>query len=70
MRLKFEWNDRSEDDFVEWFHSNMTDYTFRSEWFYGDCTVEDVKTRQDLMYKWIHAAFTEGHKLGRKGYND
>lgn len=64
--MKLEWDDDAESGFVDWFHGNMTDYTWRSEWFYGDCAVEDLKTRESIMHKWLHTAFTEGYKLGTK----
>ena len=56
------WNfhDEAEDAFVKWFNDFYSPYTFRSEWFYGDCKVEDEKTREDMMYGWIHSAFVAG----------
>jgi hypothetical protein len=36
-----------------------------SEYFYGDCAVEDLKTREDLMYKWIHLAYVTGYMYGK-----
>jgi hypothetical protein len=39
-------------------------------WFnddtYGHCEVEDVKTRKDLLYKWIHAAYCAGYEENYK----
>ena len=56
------WNfhDDAETEFVKWFNDFYSPYTFRSEWFYGDCKVEDEKTREDMMYGWIHASFVAG----------
>ena len=41
-----------ENAFNEWFHSNHTDYSLKSEYFYGDCEIGDVKTRQDMLKNW------------------
>jgi hypothetical protein len=54
--------DDIEEGFVEWFNDLNGGYSLRSEWFYGDCEVEDVKTRKDLMYKWVHSAFCAGYE--------
>ena len=59
------WVDNIEEGFVDWFNGNYCEFSFRSEWFYGDCEVEDEKTRKDLLYKWIHAAFVAGYEKGR-----
>ena len=62
---EWEWEDTAEVAFQEWFNDLYTPYTFRCEWFFGDCEVEDVKTRKDLMTKWAHSAFLEGYKMGK-----
>jgi hypothetical protein len=49
-----------ENSFQNWFHGDYGPYSFRSEAFYTDCAVEDLKTREDLMRKWIYASFYEG----------
>ena len=54
------WDGDAEQEFVYWFHGDHTDYTLRSEWFYGDCSIEDLKTRESALHKWIHAAFVQG----------
>lgn len=61
-----EWNfdDDIEQEFVEWFNDFYGRFSFRVEYFYGDCEVEDVKTRKDLMQKWVYAAFYEGYNRG------
>ena len=60
----WKWDDDAEEGFVEWFNE-LVGFSFRSEWFYGDCDVKDEKTRKDLMYKWAHAAFVSGYECGR-----
>ena len=60
-----EFVDEIETFFNEWFYSNHTDYSFKNEYFYGDCAVEDPKTREDLMRKWIYASFYSGYNIGR-----
>jgi len=64
----WDFDDDAEEGFVEWFHDLYGGYSLRSEWFYGDCEVEDVKTRQDLMYKWLHSAYVSGYNAGMKPY--
>jgi len=61
----WEFDDTIETSFNEWFYSNHTDYSFKNEYFYGDCAVEDPKTREDLMRKWIYASFYSGFMMGR-----
>ncbi len=61
----WDFDEAIEEEFVKWFNDFYSPYTFRSEWFFGDCEVEDVKTRQDLMYKWLHSAFVVGYNSGR-----
>ena len=51
--------------FNAWFNDDVYGlYSWRCEWFFGDCEVEDEKTRKDLMYKWIHAAYCAGYDQG------
>ena len=61
----WEWEDTAEVAFQEWFNDLYTPYTFRCEWFYGDCAVEDLKTREDLLRKWLHSAYLNGYNVGR-----
>ena len=61
----WEFVDEIETSFNEWFYSNHTDYSLKSEYFYGDCEIGDVKTRQDMLQKWIYAAFYEGFMRGK-----
>jgi hypothetical protein len=51
--------------FNDWFYGNHTEWTWTVEWFAGDCSVEDPKTREDLMRKWIYASFYEGFMRGK-----
>jgi hypothetical protein len=53
----WEFVDEIEENFQEWFNGMYGEYSLRSEWFFGDCEVEDEKTRKDLMYRWIYASF-------------
>ena len=52
-----EWDEVAEIKFQEWFNELYGVYSHRCEWFYGDCEVEDEKTRKDLMIKWLHSAY-------------
>ena len=64
----WKFDDTIEEGFVEWFNDLYGEYSLRSEWFYGDCEVEDVKTRKDLMYRWAHASYVSGYNSGMKLY--
>jgi hypothetical protein len=61
----WDFDDTIEEEFQEWFNDLNGGFALRSEYFFGDAEVEDVKTRQDLMYKWVHSAFLEGYKMGK-----
>jgi len=65
LPTKKEVEDYAEVGFLEWFNGNYGKFSCRSEWFYGDCEVENEKTRKDLMYNWIHSAYVSGYELGR-----
>ena len=53
--------------FNAWFNDDSYGpYSYRCEWFFGDCEVEDVNTRKDLLYKWIRAAYNAGYEEGSK----
>jgi hypothetical protein len=58
--------DDIEEEFVNWFTGNYGEFSFRYEWFFGDCEVEDEKIRKDLMYKWVHSAYVSGYNSGMK----
>ncbi len=61
----WDFDDTIEEAFQEWFNDLCGGFSFRSEWFFEDAEVEDVKTRQDLMYKWVHTAYVNGYNMGR-----
>ena len=65
MRNDWEFVEDIENAFNEWFYSNHTDYSLKSEYFYGDCEIGDVKTRQSMLQKWIYASFYEGFMRGK-----
>ena len=60
-----EWDEVAEVKFHEWFNEIYGLYSYRFEWFYGDCEVEDEKTRKDLLIKWLHSAYLSGYNVGR-----
>ena len=55
-----------ENNFNDWFHSNHTDYSLKSEYFYGDCEIGDEKTRKEAMIAWLYAAYVSGYKYASK----
>jgi hypothetical protein len=63
----WEFVEEIETSFNDWFYGNHTEWTWTVEWFAGDCSVEDPKTREDLMRKWIYASFYEGFMRGKYG---
>ena len=65
MNQMIEWDEVAEVKFQEWFNEIYGVYSCRCEWFYGDCEVEDEKTRKDLMIKWLHSAYLSGYNVGR-----
>ena len=58
-------DDEIEMSFNEWFYGDYGPYSFRSEAFYDDCAVEDLKTREDLMKKWVYAAFYTAYERAK-----
>jgi len=58
--------DKPEEAFVEWFHSDYGRFSLKSEAFFTDCLVGDEKTRQDILHKWVVAAFMAGYQEGSK----
>ena len=52
--------------FEEWFNDWYGQFSLRSEWFYGDCNVKDLKQREDLLDQWILAAFIAGHNASKQ----
>ncbi len=55
-----------ENNFNEWFHGDYGLFSYRSEAFYTDCAVEDLKTREDLMKKWVYAAFYTSYQQANR----
>ena len=54
--------DKVEQAFVKWFNDDYGQFSLRSEAFFTDCLIGDEKTRQDLLYKFITAAFMAGYE--------
>lgn len=54
--------DEIEKEFENWFNDFYGRFSFRVEHFYGDCEVEDVKLRRELLRKWISSAFRCGYE--------
>ncbi|QGT54428.1 hypothetical protein b3_0184 [Synechococcus phage B3] len=52
--------------FEEWFNDWYGRFSLRSEWFYGDCKVEDIKEREDLMDQWMLSAFMAGYNANKQ----
>lgn len=52
-------------EFDKWFQEDLYGpFSFRIEHFYEDCEVEDVKTRREMLRKWITSSFQEGYIRG------
>ena len=60
----FYFSAEAEEGFDDWFHGDYGPYTLRSEYFYGDCAEEDLKTLEKAMYQWVHVAFVTGYERG------
>ena len=58
-------DENAEVGFDKWFNGNYGKFSCRSEWFYGDCEVEDKKIRKDLVYNWVRSAYLSGYELGK-----
>lgn len=52
------------EEFDEWFNDFYGRFSFRAEHFYVDVEIEDVKTRRELLRKWIRTSFHEGYIRG------
>ena len=50
--------------FDDWFCGIYGRFALRSEYFYGDCREQDLRTLEKSMYEWIHAAFATGYERG------
>ena len=51
--------------FDDWFHGIYGRFALRSEYFFGDCKLDDEENLKDSMYKWVHAAFVTGYERGK-----
>ena len=60
----FDFSAEAEVAFDDWFHGIYGRFALRSEYFYGDCVLDDEENLKDLMYKWVHAAFATGYERG------
>ena len=61
----FDFSAEAEIAFDDWFHGIYGRFALRSEYFYGDCVLDDEENLKDLMYKWVHAAFATGYERGK-----
>jgi hypothetical protein len=60
----WDFSDEAHLEFNDWFNGEYGSFSFRSEYFYGDCEIKDEKTLKDLMFKWIEASFLSGYERG------
>jgi hypothetical protein len=54
-----------ENNFNDWFHGDYGLFSYRSEAFYTDCEIGDVKTRQSMLKKWLYAAFYTAYERAK-----
>ena len=60
----FDFSAEAEIAFDDWFCGIYGRFALRSEYFYGDCREQDLRTLEKSMYEWIHAAFATGYERG------
>jgi len=60
----FDFSAEAEIAFDDWFNGIYGRFALRSEYFFGDCKLDDEENLKDLMYKWVHAAFVTGYERG------
>ena len=60
----FDFSAEAEIAFDDWFCGIYGRFALRSEYFYGDCREQDLRTLEKSMYEWIHAAFVTGYERG------
>ena len=60
----FDFSEGAEIAFDDWFHGIYGRFALRSEYFFGDCKLDDEENLKDSMYKWVHSAFTTGYERG------
>ena len=61
----FDFSEGAQVAFEDWFHGDYGPYTLRSEYFYGDCKEQELKTLEKLMSEWLHVAFVTGYERGK-----
>ena len=54
----------SENAFDDWFHGIYGRFALRSEYFFGDCKIDDEENLKDSMYEWIRSSFMTGFERG------
>ena len=62
---EWEFVENIENAFNEWFHGDYGPYSSRSEAFYTDCEIGDIKTRQSMLKNWIYATFYVAYQKGQ-----
>ena len=60
----FDFSAEAEEGFDDWFHGIYGRFALRSEYFYGDCRLDDEENLKDSMYEWVRAAFMTGFERG------
>ena len=65
----FDFSEGAEIAFDDWFHGIYGRFTLRSEYFYGDCKLNDEEKLKDSMYEWIHVAFITGYERGIQSHS-
>ena len=65
----FDFSAEAEIAFDDWFHGDYGPFSLRSEYFYGDCKEQDLKTLEKLMSEWTHVAFVTGYERGFAAQN-
>ena len=61
----FDFSAEAEVAFDDWFCGIYGRFALRSEYFYGDCREQDLRTLEKLMSEWIHVAFVTGYERGK-----
>ena len=61
----FDFSAEAEIAFDDWFDGIYGRFALRSEYFFGDCKLDDEENLKDSMYKWVHAAFATGYERGK-----
>lgn len=62
--------DNNNELFEAWFNGPISDYTLISEWFYGDCELENPESRRTMLKQWLIAAYSQGYVDCKKRYAD